>query len=386
MSPSPSPTASPSPTPAPASPSPATSPSASPTAAPKAIEAAFRPVPAQKSVDRTSMSHVAWTGTRFVAVGSGPGNRGAVMDSMDGKRWRLQSGLRPKAPLNRVAAGPLGVVALGTVGERPAAWVSRDGVAWDTKAHLLPGKVRSDRTLQVTDVAAGPDGWLAVGREDPRCMTDCGTLPVRAWIWTSADGRTWRRVADQRSLAGGGMNAVTWTGERYVAGGDANGTAAIWTSSDGRTWTRVPAKQLAIGGKTRRTDTTVMDVAAGPDGVAAAGVLGQQDRSRTYGWWSKDGVAWMAAKVARPEPGQAFGASVSASGYLMAGPSGRPGCRGGIWDSVTGRSWRCVATAAPFEGLAPHAVASSADTQVVVGDRCPEGRECTGSIWWRPSR
>ena len=61
-----------------------------------------------------------------------------------------------------------------------------------------------------------------------------------AAVWTSPDGKTWTRVADDPAFAGAAMYGVTGGSAGLAAVGFGGSSAAIWTSPDGLTWTRVP--------------------------------------------------------------------------------------------------------------------------------------------------
>ena len=141
-----------------------------------------------------------------------------------------------------VAFGPSGFVAVGGVtgwrqdpngGKagfplRPVVLHSPDGLAW-TPARL-------DFNVQgvsLEDVAAGPDGYVAVGGHS------AGVGETRMDVLWSADGLTWEPVV----LPGPGANAfpwrVAWTGEAFIVSATAydKPAAVELVSADGRTWT-----------------------------------------------------------------------------------------------------------------------------------------------------
>jgi hypothetical protein len=110
----------------------------------------------------------------------------------------------------------------------PAAWFSADGTSWETADTPATAAV-------ALDVAASPDGLLAVG-----ATLDGETLEgFDPFLMRSGDGgRTWRRVDAQGLPATpeGGLQGVTHTrGTWYALSADFDG-AAVWTSADGTSW------------------------------------------------------------------------------------------------------------------------------------------------------
>ena len=372
----------------------APAPTATPTPAPTALPAPASWVegPRQPAAGGVQFQDVAWTGTRFVAVGQA--DVGAVfLDTSDGADWHRQKSIGAHWNPTRIAAGPAGVVAVGGIGDHPASWFSAVGLGWMPSRDAFPVPSVGTDSIEITDVVASADGWLAVGRRDPACNFDCGTTPSRAYVWTSSDGLQWTRVPDQNALKGGGLAAVTRADQGFVAAGVASAHAAIWTSPDGLAWSRVP-------------DARMFHSPASPDGplpLAATGVaardgvvvvVGQalgQDRSEVRAWWSTDGLTWAKAEVERADGGQVLGVAATPAGFLAVGPSGADSCLGGIWSSIDGRAWRCEASDPGFEGFGPYAAAGSDTVQVVVGltsagvdEESPNG--LPGATWSRQMR
>jgi hypothetical protein len=148
---------------------------------------------------RGTQNGLAWTGTRFAAVGSGAG----FQTSTDGRVWRMTSSL---SSADDVAWDSSLMVAVGSMVQ-----TSTDGLTW-TPRDLRSGLRRVTRS---------PGGWVAVG--------DDGA------IRTSPDGVTWTA---RDSGVTKDLRDVTWTGAQLVAVG-ADG--AVVTSPDGATWTPRPA-------------------------------------------------------------------------------------------------------------------------------------------------
>ena len=387
------PTAAPTPTPTPTPtviPTAAMTPEPTPTMAPtpRPVAAAWKGAPSQASVRDVQLQDVAWTGTRFVAVGWG-----AFLDSTDGVRWHRHKFAVGEASEARLAAGPVGVVAVGGT----ASWTSPDGLAWTAhpKAFRI-GDVGSD-TVEVKDIVATSGGWLAVGRQDPFCMFDCGSFPKRAWVWTSDDGVSWTRVPDQKAFKGGGMDAVARGQDGFIAVGAASGNAAIWTSPDGLVWTRVPDDPMFHG------PDSFGGLLAGATGVAVHGgvavvvgsVYAQDVCPPGYAtkscpgvraWRSADWRTWSKASVEKAKDGQASTVDWTIDGFLATG--GSTGCPGGIWASTDGQAWRCDSSVPAMKGFGPSAAAASDTVEVTVGLTDAGWDEngsdpMPGAVWYR---
>ncbi len=121
-------------------------------------------------------------------------------------------------------------------------WWSDDGATWNRvpDSPVLVG-TNNEEILAVT---VGASGWIAAGRDE---IGDIDSLDTRAALWFSSDGATWERVRHDDALFGGSgdiveVHDVIATADGYVAAGTWNGEsgtrAAVWTSSDGRTWLR----------------------------------------------------------------------------------------------------------------------------------------------------
>jgi hypothetical protein len=380
-------------TPLPASPSPSASSTPSPTpASPPASATAdgWEAVPEQDAVQGVQFQNVVWTGTRFVATGVALDAAGVFLDSTDGLTWHRQPPPGSNAYPANLAAGPRGIVAVGTVDDLTASWSSPGGLTSTARADAfrVPG-IGTD-TVRVTSVVDTDDGWLAVGRRDPACNLNCGTAPVRAIAWTSTDGLHWTRVPDQSSMSRAAMTGVARLGSGFVAVGLAASRAAVWTSTNGSTWTRVPAIALfrPRSGSGSMTSTEMTGVAVDHGVVVAVGMdvtPGGGDHA-VRAWWSTDGRTWAEATGDRFKDGQAFSVASTPAGFLATGPSGEPSCRGGIWSSTDGRAWRCVASDPPFEGFSPYAAAGSSSFEIAVGlnSNAPDtGAGAPGAVWRR---
>lgn len=157
---------------------------------------------------------VAWTGERFVAVGSTGAvlyPRPAIHTSPDGITWTEQA--VPALPSSQAgeyraltglaqSAGLLVVTSYAVTNPAPlAVYVSSDGVAWE--AVEIPPTPGLPHPQTLFDVAHGDQGFAAVG------------LP--GVLFTSVDGRTWMQHDEPNIL--GLLYEVASTGPTLVAGG-----------------------------------------------------------------------------------------------------------------------------------------------------------------------
>ena len=258
--------------------------------------------------------------------------------------------------VNAIAASAATQVAAGSADGLPALWVSQDGGStWQRATGATAAVLTRPGVAQLTGVAHGPAGWLAVGgglAGAPESPVVVGSADGRTW--TAADGATaftgpgqvvtaavaagqsgyvivghetaggrtvaaawyapgltgWVRAADAQAgaLDGQGdrqMDAVTATARGFVAVGAAGPRPAAWLSADGRTWSPVT---LPLPASAVQAD--LQYVAANGDTVAAAGtMLTATGRQLPFAAVSADGGAtW--TETALPAP-PASGASAS---------------------------------------------------------------------------
>jgi len=192
------------------------------------------PLPAGIVEDNVRMTGVTATGNDLVAWGIAevPTSNDPREDltfpmlwaSRDGRTWRdvVASGMDS---VTAVAGGPGGFVATGRAGSEAAVWRSADGTTWE--------RVDDDAFADPVDLhlgaaAATSTGYVVVGATGTCLRTTCPDQDVV--IWTSADGRSWSRVASADFLTGAkAYGAFAW-GSGFVLGGAADGKPAIWFS------------------------------------------------------------------------------------------------------------------------------------------------------------
>jgi hypothetical protein len=211
-------------------------------------------------------------GPRFFAQGiSGDGQGGLIVvggvsgdktettlptawHSTDGRTWtKAQVAAPALARMAAVAAQPGAIVAIGdwrvpvpggaadqTVNQMYA-WFSPDGNAWSQV--VLP----DSSGYAPMAITAWEGGFAAIAQSDG--------LVLSSSVWTSADGRTWEKAA--QDFVGFGPTAITALGGRVVAVGDyldpqgsvGSLVPTSWSSADGRTWAKATAaaRQKATG-------------------------------------------------------------------------------------------------------------------------------------------
>jgi hypothetical protein len=350
----------------------------------------------QPSLHTTQLNQLAWTGTRFVAAGSG----GTFLDSDDGRTWNLQDEAWPDAVVWAIAHGTHGLVAVGVNArgseeQRAASWYSADGLSWDLAPDDPALHSASEGIMQMRGVTATDAGWVAVGFEEELCHLGC-PRPIRAVVWRSEDGIRWTQDNTSPSLATAAMEAVTRGGPGYVAVGHSSEMPAagvIWTSVDSQTWSRVA--DIPTFHPPPEADQTfgafMHAVTIGDEGslVAVGSVGTQSGPGSALAWWSIDGQTWTAGSGERFLNGQLFNVAATPSGFLATGPSGSASCLGGIWSSTDGRTWDCVSDDPAFAEFAAYDSAGSSALEVVVGFGPPyqmPGGAWSGTAWIRPLR
>jgi hypothetical protein len=184
------------------------------------------------------MSAVAATSLGYVALGFDPEtDEGLVWSSRDGRDWSAAVSVpsfEVQPSVNDVVALGDGFLAYGSTSrnERAALWTSLDGRQWQEVAGFPTSPSSS-----VNAVTASGTRLVAVGAS----YLERGTV---ALAWTSSDGLEWQRVLDHDANEPGEMLAVVPLGSGFLAVGTGGGDqrenlrAAVWSSADGLSWQR----------------------------------------------------------------------------------------------------------------------------------------------------
>lgn len=337
---------------------------------------------------------VTTAGSAVVAVGDRFPNidyrdRPGVWTSTDGAAWSVVPhdeavfGGAMSVYLEAVAAGPLGLVAVGT--EYPGddydavVFTSPDAQAWNRVPD--PESVFGGAGWQgMHAVTAGGPGWVAVGYDD-------SGEDWNAAVWTSADGVTWERVPHEEALFGGvndqEMFGVVAAGPGLVAVGVDDEAPAAWVSSDGRAWQKVPTDSFSNDPSFDRSDKVMRGVTVGPHGLVAVGYLEwYSDDPDAEGdvdaavWVSEDGFGWTLvsedpATFGGPGEQKMSAVTMGGPGLVAVGWD----CSGGdgdaaVWTSADGTTWSGVAAPGVFGGTDDqemYGVAVSASRVIAVG-------------------
>ncbi|MEW2356995.1 hypothetical protein [Spirillospora sp. NPDC029432] len=322
------------------------------------------------------------TGTETAGDGTPGRERAEFLVSQDGGRsWRLApvrapDGAEPAPGARpRMLAGGAGAwAAIGqtAVPGEAALWTSVDGREWTREPGTGLPFGPNDR---VNALARTSGGFVAAGVTS---RSGRFTGDTRGVVWTSAEGRVWRRGADLAPLGIAGLGGLAASGDTLVAHGTHARTVTknvkrkgkkkgtrkvtttvrgegLWRSADGgRTWApvNVPHAQGSYG--------PVRSLAAGPGGFYAVRdgktTTGRKKKRKTarYGvvFGSRDGAAWAPAGrlsvpgYARVE--RLAGTPAGLAAIVRGGPAAT------VLHSADGRAWRPGATVrgAAVSGLA----------------------------------
>jgi len=284
---------------------------------------------------QVAVNAVAAAGATQVAAGSADGFPAIWVSPDGGTTWQRGTGVtaatldRPGVQqLTAVAHGPAGWVAVGGptangTGGHPVVISSPGGQSWTTQdgvqAFGAPGVVTSG-------VAASARGYVIVGWQPS------GTHQT-PMAWFSAGLAGWR-VALLPSAGGNAMvTAVTATASGFVAVGSADGKPAAWTSPNGQVWRQMTlglpgagsaassgsASASGSGSASASASASLSLVAASGTSVAATGTeVSSSGQQVPFTEMSADGGAtWQAAALPAPShavPGSATVTALTAAG------------------------------------------------------------------------
>ena len=266
-------------------------------------------------------------------------------------------GFGPQTYVTDLAGGPDGFVAVGADRDALAIWTSPDGRTWSTVNSTEAGFERGLFTTVIRD----DRGWLAVGQFNGRPTHDGA-------VWRSADGVAWQRMADAAPLSGPD-EVELWDVIAHDGG-------YLLVGNLGSHEERVACDKLLAGGARL--------AAAGTDVALSCGW-----GVRTH-WWSPNAEDWQLLPPVAEAPGEPplpvvrpDGRGVSDFGPIRAGGPGlvtlayeiagrdAPNDVRAIWTTADARTWSPLG-AAPQ--LPPGA---SVSDMVVVGRRI-----AAVGTWW----
>lgn len=184
-----------------------------------------------------TLNAVAYGGGKYVAVGDG----GVIYVSTDRKIWSPRSS-GTSQNLNSVTYGAGIFVA---VGESNTRVVSNNGDSWSV------GTIATNFTPK--SIVFGNSLFIASGFIG---ASDSG-------IYSSPDSTTWTQRLN--SVAGGGIYAMSWSGARFVGGGQGSGSPNLYTSTNGTAWTQTSSGAPATTFTSSSNDGTTF-VITGLDG------------------------------------------------------------------------------------------------------------------------
>ncbi len=245
--------------------------------------------------DEPAAYGVASDGHGYVVVGE-DGDSAAAWYSPDLRTWErgipagndnLSGTPKVRRWMRSVAAGKFGYVASGGVTDpdayggvftrRPTVWISRDGRKWALVRLPIPSGV-NEGTLPY--IAARGDTLVAAGTAVTGDGTGTGTL-----AYVSEDGgRSWQSIAlPIEAGARSSVTAVIATPTGFVVAGtiDRPGDVVLWTSPDGRTWRRESPEGPGLTGP---GDQRLTGFATVGDELVAVGSTTTDDGDRPTVW------------------------------------------------------------------------------------------------------
>jgi len=269
------------------------------------------------------LASVAWSGTRFVAVGQA----GTILVSPDAIDWTFVPSGSASNLLRVIWAGSQFVA----VGEQGTILTSPDGMTWTSRDSTLPSST-----------------WRSVAWSGAQFVA-VGAAPVpldpASAIVTSPDAVTW---TPRDFLVGAMPYAVAWSGREFVVVGGTSGVyveAAIFTSPGGSGWTQQTVqpndgyfydiasngmRMVAIGSQnslfTSLDAVSWMQFAVGTigGGVVAAGPYHFLICNTAFCSLSPDGMTWNQMPALPGQPGSMVLSGLTWGGtkWVGVGPNG----------------------------------------------------------------
>jgi Bacterial Ig-like domain (group 2) len=269
---------------------------------------------ARPSVNSDSMTAIAWTGSKFYALGAQ-----SVQTSADGASWTALATTGPSGATTALAWSGSRFVAVGLGAASnfpgPPIQTSTDGITWTAASSST-----ALGSYAFQSVTWSGSEFVAVGYPWNSTVGVGGTS--YGVIATSPDGLTW--VLQTQSLHGEALRSVLWSGSGFIVGGD----LGLQTSPDAVTWTYTPSFLAIDPGGYFPALTGVVRSGSKFVAVGGQGVV----------FDSPDGVSWTprASNV---------GAGVTLTGIAWSGTLYAVGMsNGGILTSPDGISWTVQTT------------------------------------------
>ncbi|MGH3203450.1 MAG: hypothetical protein ACRDP5_15550 [Streptosporangiaceae bacterium] len=262
--------------------------------------ASWRPIPAFGTAATQDVSGVAIAqGGTVVAAGTTTGDPDSrqpllTVIAANGHPANVDIGKIPGAAdpelaVNDVAVGNGMQVAVGSANGYLAAWASANGgTTWTRATGQSPAVLDRPGIQQLTSVADGADGWLAVG-------SVVAVAPPHPVVLTSGNGSAWTAADGEPAFSQPGLvteqAAASPTGYVIVGYQSAAGrtVAAAWYSAGLTGWQRATVS-------TPGTQDQMRAVTAGPHGFVAVGAAGNAPAA----WTSPNGQAWTQQNVPLP--------------------------------------------------------------------------------------
>jgi hypothetical protein len=290
-------------------------------AAPSALAAGFPPArlagagfagtAGTPRVTLTAIGAVAGTEVAAGGVNGGP----ALWASSDGGTDWTRAVLQGSASLTGVGSGQLTGVAHGSAGwlavgttlagtGGPLVASSANGSAWTATV----GIAASGAGYTASAVAAGPAGYVVVGRQS---VGHVGATAATAWYSPGPAG--WQRAVISRQKTSGSaaqmMNAVAATAGGFAAVGATGTSPAAWLSATGKTW-----RQVLVPAPANSARAALDYVAANGSNVVAAGTeFSATGASYPFAEVSADaGATWTQVQLPVPDAGPGTGTTVTA--------------------------------------------------------------------------
>jgi hypothetical protein len=238
---------------------------------------------------------------------------------------------------------------------------SRDGITWTAPTTLTSG-LRG--MVEIQTVVEGPAGLLALAYH---YGDTCGGPEPVAAMWSSADGRTWKRLAMPKAFTTGAVQTIAGGPAGFIALGTKSdaGAPAIWTSRAGANWASRPLPTVATG-------TLALDgVASFADGLLLVGaVLGEggcggPDHIHPAIWYSADASSW--TRISLPGASTSANTSLAVRRFgdqLLAIQTAGDTDPARAWTSTDGRTWTRVADVSSDVAYVPQSDGAHAVTVI----------------------